>query len=269
MKKIISLLICVSLVFCCSVSSNATTTEDSNTNILSENDVLDIKEEYDLTSMEDKIEYLNDVFNTIGANSNFVGMMNNDLIDKLVNAEKFGYSEVVNSDSSGNTTWSYGSNNRHYEEMDLGVIWGKTGNEYTILGGCEWLDIPTMKIDDIVSVDLGNGSIVDGSQVLSVQYEKDGTLYEDAYDSDDENYEGTGTACAFEFNLPNSADSINVLIGYSITNSSDENTICLQYFHKFLPLPVSIGASYIIGISVSPESIFTEYSLQCGTAQEE
>lgn len=268
MKKIISLLVCISLVFCCSISSNATTTEDSNSIILSENDVLDMKEEYDLTSMEEKIEYLNDVFSTIGANSKFVGMMNSDLINKLVNAEKFGYSKVVNSDSSENTTWSYGNNDRHYDEMDLGVIWGKSGNEYTILGGCEWLDIPIVQIDDIVSVDLGDGSMVDGSQILSVQYEKDGTLYEDAYDCDDENYEGTGTACAFEFNLPNFADSINVLIGYSIINSSDENTISLQYFHKFLPFPASVSAAYMVGISVSPESIFTEYNLQCGTAQE-
>lgn len=266
MKKIISILVSISLVFCCGIGSDATTTEDSNSIVLSENDVLGIKENYDLTAMEEKNKYLNDVFSTLGADSKFVGMMNNDLINKFVNAEEFGYSKIMNSDSSENTTWSYGNNTRHYDKMDLAIIWAKSGNEYTILGGCEWLDIPILQIDDIVSIDLGDGSVVDGSQILSVQYEKDGELHEDAYDSDDENYQGTGTACVFEYNVPNFPDTINVLIGYSIINSSDENTISLQYFHKFFPFPASISVSHIVGISVSPESIFTEYNLQCGTA---
>lgn len=269
-KKIISLFVVCSLVFCCcNTGSYASTPEDDDSIVLSEDDVLEIKEDYDLASAEGKIKYLNDVFNTIGADSNLIDMMNNDLINKLVNAESFGYSCAVNSSSSNSTTRSSGGDERYYDEMRLGIVWAKSGKEYTLLGGCKWLELPTMRISDIISIDLGDGSIVSGSQELSVRYEKNGTSYEEAYDSADENYQGIGTACTFEFILPNSADSINVLISYSITNSSDENTISLQYFHKFIPLPVNISVAYDVGISVSPESIFTEYNLQCGTAEEE
>lgn len=267
MKKIISLLICVSLFFNCYFNSNATSTPKDDITVLSEEEIVNMKENYNFALQEEKIEYLNDVFETIGANVN-VNMISNELLNKLINADEFGCSDVSENAAFNNSARANGSAGKdHGDVIHLGILWGKTGNEYTILGSAEWLDLPTVRDDDIISVDLGAGSIDEESPELCLYYEKNGTVEYENFDENDDNYKGEETACVFEFDLPSSVDSISVLVSYSIVNSSDENTITLLYFHKFLPLPISVGVSYIGGVSLTFEDIFTRYPLQCGTYQ--
>lgn len=158
-----------------------------------------------------------------------------------------------------------GSNTKHYEKMDLAIIWARNNNEYTILGSYEWNTVPVMRYKDIISIDLGSGSIVKNSQVAVLQYTKNNATYSDEYNAASSEYQGVKTACTFKINLPNSASSMSALIGYSIKTSNPDNTITSQYFHNWCPLPFGVSISYIGGISVSPQSFFTEYNLQCGT----
>lgn len=134
------------------------------------------------------------------------------------------------------------------------------------MGFQEWTDLPIMRMKDIISLDLGGGSIVNGSQGAVLMYNKDGTSHMDEFDKDDPEYKGVQSACAFEIDLPSSVDEMGFIITYSVVKSSTDNTITMQYFHKWSPWIFSIGISYIGGISVSPSSIYTEYSLQAGTA---
>lgn len=102
-----------------------------------------------------------------------------------------------------------------------------------------------------------------------LRYTKNNTSYEETYSNDDDNYCGVGTACTFEYDLKVGMQDLSLVIGYEVTKSSDENTICLQYFHKFLPANISISLSSFVGIAVAPSFACTEYNLQCGTAESE
>lgn len=265
MKKIISALLCLSLLFCSLFYTSASSTKDVHETIISEDQVSALKEQFDISSQQGKRDYIDAVLDQIDANHIFSEMINDAMVDKLIQAETFGY---INSNEAVSLlqTFGIGSAERTYDNMNLTILWANHGSEYTLLGGCEWTKLPIMRINDVISIDLGGGSIVNNSQTLTLQYKKDGTLYYDEYSNTDENYCGVGTACAFKVNLPNKADSMSFLIGYSIINSSPERSITLQYFHQFLPCNISISASMYVGISVSPPSLITEYNLQCGIA---
>lgn len=265
MKKIIAVLLCLSLLFCSSFFANASSVEEGGETVLSEDEVSVLKEQFDISSQQGKRDYIDAVFDRMDANHIFSEMINDAMVDKLIQAETFGYINSAQTNSKLQT-FGIGSAERTYDNMDLGIVWANNGREYTLLGSCEWTKLPIMRLSDVISIDLGGGSIVNDSQVCTLQYKKDGTLNNVEYSNADENYCGTGTACTFKVNLPNKADSMNFLIGYSIINSSPEQSITLQYFHKFLPCNISISASMYVGVSVSPSSLITEYNLQCGVA---
>lgn len=267
----------IMIISCCLTYGIAEESTEADEEIMfttvSETEVTKIKEKYNLNSYEGKINCITEVLNYIGVRNKekYIKIFNDELIEKFLNAEKYGYREstetfIAKESSPNSINRSVETSGRDYENLTLGILWAKAGNEYAILGCCQWHDLPIMRIDDIISLDLGGGSIQAGSQMGALYYEKNGVEYEELYYNYSTNYRGTGTACVFEVNLPNSADTISVITSYNIINSNNENTITLQYFHKFLPLNVSISAAYIVGISVSPYSCVTEYNLQCGTA---
>lgn len=162
---------------------------------------------------------------------------------------------------------SSGSNDEYDGDMYLLIIWSKNDDEYSILGVCEWLELPIARFIDVISIDLGAGSVVNDSQVLAVQYIRDGAFLETELNADSSYYQGAGTACAFKFDMPYSIDSLVVAVGYSIKNPSNYNTIYLQYFHSYLPVNISVGVSLeVLGISIAPSYGTTPYDLQCGTA---
>lgn len=269
MKKLLACLMCICFLFYFNTISYATDASlENDSNIISENVLSEIKEEFDLTSETGKKDYLKEVFGNLGVNERFVDIMNEDLLNKFVNSEKIGCTETETANRSSVLARGNVLDERYYDNMHLVIIWSKNGNVYSVMGGCEWLDLPIMKADDIISLDFGGGSVVGGSQLLVVQYEQDGIFYEEEYDRNDDEYKGTGTACVFEFNLPNSSDSLVAIVGYDVKSDNIYNTISLQYFHAFLPsiLNISISASYYVGISISPNYNLTEYNLQTGTA---
>ncbi len=265
MKKIISTLLCLSLLLYSSLFASASSIEQMSETVISKDQVSDLKEQFDISTQQGKYDYVYAVFDQIDANHVFSEMINDAMVDKLIQAETFGY---INSNKTDPKlqTYGIGSTERTYDNMNLGLVWANNGSEYTLLGGCEWTKLPIMRMNDVISIDLGGGSIVNNSQACTLQYKKDGILYNDEYSNADENYCGTGTACVFKINLPNNADSMSFLISYSIINSFPERSITLQYFHQFLPCNISISASMYVGISVSPSSLITEYNLQCGIA---
>lgn len=223
-------------------------------------------------SESDKLRYVETVFEYMGFDKKFIGMLSDELIDEMLKAEKFGCSTNAPNLKTQRVSAQNesGSNTRTQGDMELAILWFYYNNLYTVIAGVNWLDIPVMRSKDIISIDLGDGSIVNDSPNLLIRYTTtNGEEKEASYNYSMDEYCGTGTACAFEFNLP--GGSINdgemaATISYQMKDSTKENTISLQYFHKFIPFPVSISASYIVGISVSPASCVTEYNLQCGTA---
>ena len=265
MKKILAVLFAVCLLCTSAFPSLAAepATPPAGEIVLSEATVAQKKEARSLATPAEKREYLHEILQELGADVTLADRLDDTFVDALANAEEFGYSTPAASPTTYSSDTS-GNNVRQYEDIDLLIIWGRTGNEYSIIGGCEWKKLPVMRLKDIISLDIGSGSI-QNTQVLSVVYTKNGQSYEDAYDRNSNEYRGIGTACAFEFNLPNSADTMSIIIGYTINTPNRDNTISLQYFHKYLPATLSIGVSHVVGISVSLPFARTEYSLQCGT----
>lgn len=263
-KKQFSLLLCIVFLLGCIPIANASSFEAGSETMLTEYEVSHIKGKFDVSTHSGKYEYVCEVLNSIGVSQIYSDLLTDKMIDKLVSAEKIGY---IRKDSvKRSSVDDYDAEIREYDKLRLTILWLKTGNEYTLLGGVEWTDMPILRYTDIISIDIGGGSIVNGSQECVLYYENNGVANEELYDSSDENYNGTGTACAFDVNIPLFLDSLSILVGYSIIKSNAENTICLQYFHKNWPFSASVSASYGIGISVSPIKYFTEYNLQIGTA---
>lgn len=267
MKKFMSILLSMLMIFSLLNFYVVAKNQDNNEEIIiNENSVENLKENYDLDNYSDKYKYLSNIFDNFGIDDKYVQALNNETFEKLVNSEEYGYKNCSSFEITNNNYLSIGSNTRVYDDIELNVLWGRNGNEYTLLGTFEWIDLPLMRLKDIISIDLGGGSIVTGSQYSCLMYTKDNLDYVFEYDSSDENYIGVQSACSFEIDIPSGADALTMLISYSIVRNSTDNTITMQYFHKYLPWLLSISVSYIVGISVSPERIYTQYPLQCGTS---
>ncbi|MBP3446477.1 MAG: hypothetical protein J6K64_04285 [Clostridia bacterium] len=268
MKKILSVLLCLCLMFCSCLTVNANSVvKENNPTILSESAVSKLKEDYDLTSEVGKKEYLRKVFNNIGVDEKYVNLLKGDLLDDFVNSEKYGCKVTEPENKGGVSLLNSGSTDDYDNGMHLVIVWSKTGDEYAIMGACEWYSLPVMRWNDIISIDLGAGSIVNGSQALVIQYEHEDVLYEESYSYLNSEYIGEATKCVFQFDVPELMDSLVVAIGYNIKNESIYNTIYLQYFHNLFPWDLSIGISIeVVGISVTPGINNVPYGLQCGTA---
>lgn len=266
MKKMIGLLLSAALMISGCVYSIAESTENTgnvSSVILSSDEVEELKSQYDLTSHEEKREYLYEIFNRLGVDTKYVDMLDDKVMDDLLTAEKYGYSEQISETAEQNARSAngVGSASRDDSAMNLAAIWGLNGHEYTILGLFQWKSLPIMRLKDIASIDLKNGSIVTGSQIAVLQYTKNNIAYESKYTADDPEYIGLQSACAFKIDLPNSADEIALVLSYNIRCDSVYNTIAVQYFHKRI-----FGMDSIVGLFLSPSAVFTQYSLQCGTA---
>lgn len=267
MKKLLSVLLCLCLMFCSCITANANSVvEESDPAILSESAVSELKEDYDLTSEAGKKEYLREVFNNIGVDEKYVNLLKGDLLDDFVNSEKYGCTITEPKQNQGISLLSNGSNEKYIDDVYLVIVWSKNDDEYALMGACEWDGAPFMKLKDIISLDLGAGSVVNGSQVLVLQYEKDAEFHELSYNENSVEYIGRDTDCIFKFDVPSGIDSLVIAVGYNIKNSSDYNTISLQYFHQYLPGNVDVSVSFYLGISLSTNWGMREYPLQCGTA---
>lgn len=243
---------------------DAESIEKENDIVLSESEIVDLKEKFDISTETGKKEYVISVFGKMGVSNSVVEMLTDSMIENLVAADKIG--SIKNIESGEKNLRSSGVEIREYKDISLIIIWSKEGNVYTAVGYCEWTDMPIVRYNDIISIDLGAGSIVNDSQELVVSYTKSGKTHNETYTKDDENYIGVGTSCSFEYDLKIGMKNLAMVISYSVTRTSNENTISLQYFHKFMPGNISVSVSDIVGISVGPNYTVTEYNLQCGTA---
>lgn len=266
-KKIISVIIIISLFFTyatVSVYANSTepVTEKTTCKVLKGAELAQIRSKYSITAKTEKITYLKAVFNHFGMNEKAVEYLDDKKINSLAEADEFGYKTLTIKESSKGLS----SASREFEVMSLALVWGRNGSTYDIAATQEWKTLPTMRSDDIISLDLGGGSVVTGSQCAALMYSNNETIYTEEFTNQSPEYIGIQSACAFKIGLPTSADELGMFISYSVTKYSTDNTISMQYFHKWSPWVFSISVSYYVGISVSPSSIFTEYSLQCGTA---
>lgn len=266
-KKIVSVIMIVSLLFtytAVGVYANSTESipEQISCNVLNSAELAQIRSKYSVTEKADKITYLKAVFKHFGMSEKAVENLDDKKINSLAEADEFGYKTLTVKNSSKGLS----SASREYDVMRLSLVWGRNGSTYDIVATQEWKALPTMRSDDIISIDLGGGSIVNGSQCAVLMYSNNGTSYTEEFTNQSPEYIGIQSACAFKIGLPTSANELGILISYSVTKYSTDNTISMQYFHKWSPWAFSISVAYYVGISVSPSSIFTEYSLQCGTA---
>lgn len=264
LKKVLSLIVVLALVTICFPSSVYAEDTNSNSVVLCGQQLLSMRNKYTLTTNSSKKSYLKEICNYFGMNPSTIDYLKDSTIVCLATSQEFGFQTVVSSEQIGQR--SIPSAEREYDEMTLSMLWGRTGTTYTIMGFQEWTDLPVLRSKDIISLDLGGGSIVDGSQDAILMYNKNGTSYTDEFDKDDSEYRGIQSACIFEIDLPSSVDDIGFIISYSIVKNSTDNTITMLYFHRWAPWMFSVGISYVGGITLSPTTIYTPYSLQTGTA---
>lgn len=279
MKRFIGLILTLSILISCCITSSAVSVADNNN--MSQVKIASREEIFGRASRaaaipsseSDKLEYVETVFEYMGFDKKFIGLLSDDLIDEMLKAEEFGFStNAVNSEPQRASAQNEsGSNSRTQGDMHLAILWFYYNNLYTVIGGYNWERSPYMKLQDVISIDLGAGSLVNDSPQVIIQYTLKGEeeIKEKSYNYNSNNYCGVGTACTFKIDWPAwdiKSGSVVGLISYQVKSSKRENTITLQYFHKFFPWNISISVSAVVGISVSPESIVTEYNLQCGTA---
>lgn len=281
MKRFIGLILTLSILISCCITSNAISVTDNNN--MSQVKIASREEIFGRASRaaampsseSDKLEYVETVFEYMGFDKKFIGLLSDDLIDEMLKAEEFGFStNAINSmPQKASAQYESGSNKRTQRDMYLAILWFRCDDLYTVIGCSQWLVSPIQRDEDIISVDLGGGSLINNSPRAVVQYSSHGKELEYEYHYNSASYCGTGTACAFDICLPTEnldADegSIVIAVSYQIISSNREYTISYQYFHNWLSVDTSVSVSGDgIGISVSPKWLLTEYNLQCGTIQ--
>lgn len=266
MKKIFAIVISVMIIFCSTVGVYADNTPDENAvgkAAITSQQSRNIKANYNLDSSYDKLAFAKEIFAELGVNEKYAELLNDNWINAFVESEEFGVLSVVPTERTDFVMpLAGGSDIREYDDMALTLIWGKSGTVYTVSGVYVWKKMPVMRSKDILSLDIsGNGGIKAGTQSAVMQYNKSGQTYEEWFTRNNAEYTGVGTACVFKINLPNICTDLCFVLGYSIDAVDSKNTICIQYFHNFLPAVLSVSLSYFVGISVGPSNTVTEYNL--------
>lgn len=278
MKRFIGLILTLSILISCCITSSAVSVADNNN--MSQVKIASREEIFGRgasraaampSSESDKLEYVETVFEYMGFDKKFIGLLSDDLIDEMLKAEEFGFStNAVNSaPQRASSQTESGSNTKTEGDLYQAILWFYYNNIYTVIGGYNWLKSPVMKLTDVISIDI-NGSFINDSPGAVLQYTtKNGVEKEYTYNYNSEEYIGEGTSCIFKIDLPWNAEqgSIMALVSYQVSNNNRYNTVYAQYFHYYLPTPIAFSVSFYLGISIESTGV-TEYKLQCGTAQE-
>ncbi len=279
-KKHVSIFLTVILLFNICIFANAQEDIQNNSQktIVSESKVNEIKEDFLLTSKNEKIEYLKAIFCELNVPTDIVDYISDEKIERFINAEEFtAIVEANNKNNDISVADNFGGDTDTDESMDELIIWAReivTGSDgkddyyYTLLATFTWTTAPLWRLKDTVSVSMGEGSIVNGTQEAIMQYKYDGVQQTETFDKDDNEYKGVASDCTFLINLPNSLTKVSDLafaVSYEIRGESDAVTVCGQYFHKIGACVTSISLSGEgLGISVSPSTLHRPYSIQCG-----
>lgn len=223
-----------------------------------------------ISTKEDKTNYMKTIFEQLNINPKIANTLTNSQLEAFVNADRiYGVSEeTVPEYESQISTFASGNNYAEYDKMKLTIIWVSNGNTYTCLGIYSWLDTPWTKYKDIVALGTNAGSINQEESTLSMLWiTEDGIESEKNYQEgvlyDDCTYLGEGTTAVFEINIPNDFEELTFAIGTEVT-VDQAATLTGTYHHKKVLLNASISVSIYVGVSVSPQSFYDKYPVQCG-----
>lgn len=220
----------------------------------------------------EKEAFVESLLEQFGVDSAFAEKVNDYYKDRFFYADEIGgiYKGDNSEINTAMASRSLGSNENHYDKMDLAIMYAKNGNIITMLGFFTWKEMPWLRSGDIIGIGTPGGSINQEEAFLYVQYsnmagqELDATFYE-GQNTDECTYIGKCATAAFEYNLPDNITSMSAMIGSEV-DYSVETTITAQYFHKKFLANISPSISYVAGLSVSPMKFIDEYYVQCGVS---
>lgn len=272
-RKIVALIIVIAIVAVTFSSTPDVYSASTPGVVLDKTEMSSLKRNsYKETEGGEKEAFMESLLELFGVDSAFAEKVNDYYKDRFFYADEIG--GIYKGDNAETNTAmasrSSGSNENHYDKMDLAVMYAKNGNTITMLGFYTWKEMPWLKSDDIIGIGTEGGSINQEEAFLYVQYtnragqELDATFYE-GYNTDECTYIGKCATAAFEYNLPDDITAMSAMIGSEVDYSM-ETTITAQYFHKKFLVNLSPSISYVAGISVSPVSFVDEYYVQCGVS---
>lgn len=271
MKKAISVILSIVTFICFTITPVAATYDIKNNSVIfSKSEVTALKKSMIISTKEDKTNYIKAIFEQLNINPKIANTLTDSQLEAFVNADRiYGVSEdTLPEITSQVSTFASGDNSAQYEKMNLTVIWVSSGNTYTCLGIYSWLDKPWTKYKDIVALGTNAGSINQEESTLSMFWVTEDGIeteknYREGEEYDDCTYLGEGTTAVFEINIPNDFEELSFAIGTEIT-VDHAATLTGTYHHKKVLLNASISVAIYVGVSVSPQSYYDKYPVQCG-----
>lgn len=205
---------------------------------LDESCVSDIKNKYDLSDREETTEYLKEIFRDLDIPEETVEWLSEEKRESFAQAEAFTASTSVACSRIGNKEQM-----KEILIVARSVLSGENSEkdrqyQYTMVACYRWISAPLWRLTDTIGLCGINGAIINDSQEVTVSYQKDGERHSESFDSSDEEYQGIGTSCIFEINLPNERQisDLTVVVGYAMRRSAEYANFNAQYFHKTMPV---------------------------------
>lgn len=224
--------------------------------------VSDIKNKYDLSDRKETTEYLQEIFRDLDIPEETVEWLSEEKRESFAQAEAFSASASAACSRVGNK-----------EKMKKILIAARTvldqensekdrQYQYTVVACYRWISAPLWRLTDTVGLCGINGAIINDSQEVTVSYQKDGEKHSESFDSSDEEYQGIGTSCIFEINLPNERriSDLTVVVGYAMRQSAEYANVSAQYFHKTMPV-IKDAAFGSFKDETSFDPFFREYNI--------